>query len=145
MSTSQFRSFALQGLLPPGHVLMANTRAYFFDHFILSELSDEPYGLIAQQIFTEQEFYALVALMEAYPHYCPYEHLLSALSDRTVDQARAIIHEALEARNLDRALNPLRNLLARCRPRLHDFGIDIGSRRGLGYQLHRIEDETRSC
>src|SRR6266566_4719193 len=138
MSMQQFRSFDLPGLLPPGHTMVINQKAYFFDHYVVTELSVQPCSLVAQQLFSDLELFAIVALMEAYPHYCPYETLLSALSDRTVDQARAIIHEAIEEKNLDRTLNPLRNLLARCRPRLHDFGIDIGSRRGLGYQLHRV-------
>ncbi len=144
MCSQQFRHFILSGLLPDGHVLVINTRALFFDHFIVSQLSDQVYGLVAQQLFTEQEFYALVALLEVYPHYASYEALLAALSDRTIDQAREVVHEAMEGKNLDRALNPLRNLLTRCRPRLHDFGIDIGSRRGLGYQLQRIEGATRT-
>ncbi len=137
MCSSQFRTFTLPQLLPAGHVIVINTRALFFDHYIITQMSDQVYGLVAQQLFSDQELFAIVALMEAWPHYCPYETLLAALSDRTVDQA-------LEGRNLDKVLNPLRNLLARCRPRMHDFRIDIGSRRGLGYQLHRIEGVTRT-
>jgi biotin operon repressor len=114
------------------------------DHFIISQLSGEVHGLVSQHIFAQQEFYALQALMEAYPDYCPYEVLFSAWSDKTIEQARQIIHDAIEELHLDSTLNPLRNLLARCRPRLHDFGIDVGSRRGLGYQLQRVTLSTRS-
>jgi len=135
MCSSQFRTFALQGLLPSGHELVINQRAYFFDHYVVSQLSLQPCGLVAQQLFSDQELFAIVALMEAWPHYCPYETLLAALSDRTIDQARQLVHQALEGRNLDKVLNPLCNLLARCRPRLHDFHIDIASVRGMGYQL----------
>ncbi|MFL5591029.1 MAG: hypothetical protein ACJ8DI_25725 [Ktedonobacteraceae bacterium] len=144
MCSSQFRTFTLPQLLPEGHALIVNQRAYFFDHYVVSQLLVQPCGLIAQQLFSDQELFAFVALMEAWPHYCPYETLLAALSDRTIDQARQLVHQALEGHNLDKVLNPLRNLLARCRPRLHDFKIDIGSRRGLGYQLQRIEGMTRT-
>ncbi len=144
MCSSQFRTFTLPELLPAGHALIVNQRAYFFDHYVVSQLSEQVYGLVAQQLFSDQELFAFVALMEAYPHYCPYETLLAALSDRTVDQARQLVHQALEGHNLDKVLNPLRNLLARCRPRLHNFHIDVGSRRGLGYQLQRIEGAART-
>ena len=122
-------------LIQTTHALIVNQRAYFFDHYVVSQLSEQVYGLVAQQLFSDQELFAFVALMEAYPHYCPYETLLAALSDRTVDQARQLVHQALEGHNLDKVLNPLRNLLARCRPRLHDFKLDVASIRGLGYQL----------
>src|SRR5438874_43434 len=102
MCSSQFRSFTLPELLPPSHALIVNQRAYFFDHYVVSQLSVQPCGLIAQQLFSDQELFAVVALMEAYPHYCPYEVLLAALSDRTIDQARQLVHQALEGRNLDK-------------------------------------------
>src|SRR6266487_549914 len=126
MCSSQFRTFTLPELLPAGHALIVNQRAYFFDHYVVSQMGNQAHDLVAQQLFSDQELFAIVALMEAYPHYCPYETLLSVLTDKTLDQAREVVHEALEGHNLDKTLNPLRNLLTRCRPRLHDFGIDIG-------------------
>jgi hypothetical protein len=135
MCSSQFRKFTLPELLPPGHALIVNQRAYFFDHYVVSQLSVQPCGLVTQQLFSDQELFAVVALMEAWPYYCPYETLLAALSDKTVEQARQLVHQALEGKHLDRTLNPLRNLLARCRPRLHDFKLDVASIRGMGYQL----------
>src|SRR5712692_8151402 len=99
MCQSQFRSFALPQLLPAGHVLVINTRALFFDHYIITQMSDQVYGLVAQQLFSDQELYALVALLEAYPDYCSYETLLSVLSDKTVEQARQVVHAALEGKN----------------------------------------------
>ncbi len=107
MCSSQFRTFTLPELLPAGHALIVNQRAYFFDHYVVSQLSEQVYGLVAQQLFSDQELFAFVALMEAWPHYCPYESLLAALSDRTIDQARQLVHQALEGRNLDKVLNPL--------------------------------------
>jgi hypothetical protein len=121
--------------MPPGHALIVNQRAYFFDHYVVSQLSEQVHGLVAQQLFSDQELFAMVALLEAWPHYTSYEVLLSALGDKTVEQARQLVHQALEGKNLDHTLNPLRNLLARCRPRLHDFKMDVASIRGIGYQL----------
>lgn len=139
-----FWAFPLPDLLPPGHVLIVNTEAQLLDHFIMSQLSGEVHGLVVQHLFTEQEFYALLALLESWPDYASYEALLAALSDTPVEQARQVVHQAIESKHLDSTLNPLRNVFARCRPRLHDFGIDVGSRRGLGYQLQRVESLTRS-
>ncbi len=140
---SHFRTFILPGLLPSGQALIINEEEQL-DHFIMSQLSGEVHGLVAQHLFSEGEFYALLALLEVWPDYCPYEVLLAALSDTPVEQARQVVHQAIEGKALDTLLNPLRNLFARCRPRLRDFGIDVGSRRGLGYQLQRVTLSTRS-
>src|SRR5258708_14076709 len=79
-TTQQFRVFSLPGVLPAGHVLVLNTHPYSLSTFVLTQLSPEVYGLVAQEVVTELEMYVLVALLEAYPHYCPYEVLQPAIT-----------------------------------------------------------------
>ena len=133
--TQQFRIFTLPKLLPEGHVLVLNTHPYSLSTFVLTQLSAEVHGLVAQEVLTELEMYALVALLEAYPHYCPYEVLQAAITDEILSRARATVHQAAEDKTLDRSMKPIRNILSRCRAKLHSFGIDIRSIHAEGYIL----------
>jgi DNA-binding winged helix-turn-helix (wHTH) protein len=133
--TQQFRIFTLPKLLPEGHVLVLNTHPYSLSTFVLTQLSAEVHGLVAQQVLTELEMYVLVALFEAYPHYCPYEVLQAAITDEALSHARATVHQAVEYKTLDHSMKPIRNLLSRCRAKLHSFGIDIRSIHAEGYIL----------
>ncbi len=135
MSTQQFRVFKLPGVLPEGHVLVLNTHPYSLSTFVLTQLSADVHGLVAQEVLTELEMYMLVALLEAYPHYGPYEVLRAAITDEVLNHARASVHRAVEYRTLDRSMKPIRNILSRCRAKLHTFGIDIRSIHGEGYIL----------
>ncbi len=135
MSTQQYRFFTLPGVLPEGHVLVLNTHPYSLSTFVLTQLSADVYGLVAQEVLTELEMYMLVALLEAYPHYCPYEVLQAAITDEVLSHARATVHRAVEHRTLDRSMKPIRNILSRCRAKLHTFGIDIHSIHAEGYIL----------
>jgi len=112
-----------------------NTHPYSLSTFVLTQLSPEGYGLVAQEVVTELEMYVLVALLEAYPHYCPYEVLQAAITDEAISHARTTVYRAAERRTLDRAMKPVRNILSRCRAKLHTFGIDIRSLHGEGYIL----------
>ena len=135
MSTQQFRVFTLPGVLPEGHVLVLNTHPYSLSTFVLTQLSADVHGLVAQEVLTELEMYVLVALLEAYPQYCPYEVLQAAITDEALSHARATVHRAVEHRTLDRSMKPIRNILSRCRAKLHTFGIDIHSIHAEGYIL----------
>jgi DNA-binding winged helix-turn-helix (wHTH) protein len=135
MSTQQFRVFTLPGVLPEGHVLVLNTHPYSLSTFVLTQLSADVHGLVAQEVLTELEMYVLVALLEAYPHYCPYEVLRAAITDEVITHARATVHRAVEHRTLDRSMKPIRNILSRCRAKLHTFGMDIHSIHAEGYIL----------
>ncbi|HZU66422.1 MAG TPA: hypothetical protein VFA09_04020 [Ktedonobacteraceae bacterium] len=131
----QFRFYSLPGLLPEGHVLVLNTHPYSLSTFVLTELSAEVHGLVAQEVLTELEMYALVALLDSYPQYCPYEVLRAAITDETINHARTTLHEAVEHQTLDRSMKPIRNILSRCRAKLQVFGIDIRSIHAEGYIL----------
>src|SRR6266568_183047 len=135
MSTPQFRVFPLPGVLPEGHVLVLNTHAYSLSTYVLTELSAERHGLVAQEVLTELEMYVVLALLEAYPQYCPYEVLRAAITDEVLSRARTTVHRAVEHKTLDHSMKPIRNILSRCRAKLHAFGIDIRSLHAEGYLL----------
>jgi DNA-binding winged helix-turn-helix (wHTH) protein len=141
MPAQQFRYFRLPGVLPEGHVLVLNTHPYSLSTFVLTQLSAEVHGLVAQEVVTELEMYVLVALLESYPHYCPYGVLRAAITDEVLSAARSSVQEAVEHRTLDRSMKPIRNILSRCRAKLHTFGIDIRSIHAEGYLLTALRAE----
>jgi hypothetical protein len=134
-STQQFLFFPLPNLLPEGHVLVLNTHPYSLSTFVLTQLSAEVHGLVAQEVLTELEMYVLLALLESYPQYCPYEVLQAAITDEMLVHARTTVHRAIERKTLNHALKPIRNTLSRCRAKLHVFHIDIRSIHAEGYIL----------
>jgi hypothetical protein len=134
-TAQQFRTFSLPTVLPEGHVLVLNTHPYSLSTFVLTQLSAEMHGLVAQEVLTELEMYVLLALLEAYPQYSPYEELRAAITDEVVSQARTIVYRAAEHKTLNRSMKPVRNVLSRCRAKLHVFGIDIRSIHAEGYIL----------
>lgn len=131
----QFHFYSLPKVLPEGHVLVLNIHPYTMSTFVLTQLSAEAHGLVAQEVLTELEMYALVALLEAYPHYCPYEVLRAAITDEVVSNARITVHRAVEHKTMNRSMKPVRNILSRCRAKLKIFGIDIRSIHAEGYIL----------
>jgi DNA-binding winged helix-turn-helix (wHTH) protein len=141
-SAQQFRFYVLPNLLPEGHVLVLNTHPYSLSTFVLTELSGEVHGLVAQEVLTELEMYVLIALLESYPQYCPYEVLRAAITDEVVNHARVTVHRAVEHKTLNRSMKPIRNILSRCRAKLQVFGIDIRSIHAEGYILTPLRGPT---
>ncbi len=99
---------------------------------------------MAQEVLTELEMYVLVELLEAYPHYCPYEVLRAAITDEVLSHARTTVDRAVEQKTLDRSMKPVRNILSRCRAKLHGFGIDIRSIHAEGYILTALRPKALS-
>ena len=135
MSTQQFRFFTLPRVLPEGHMLVLNTHAYSLSTYVLTELSAEVHGLVTQEVLTELEMYVVLALLDAYPHFCPYEVLQAAITDEVLSRARTTVYRAVEHKTLNRSMKPIRNILSRCRAKLHAFGIDVRSIHAEGYIL----------
>jgi hypothetical protein len=144
VSTQQFRFFTLPRVLPEGHVLVLNTHAYSLSTYVLTELSAERHGLVAQEVLTELEMYVVLALLEAYPQYCPYEVLRAAITDEVLSRARTTVYRAVEHKTLDRSMKPIRNILSRCRAKLHAFGIDVRSIHAEGYILTALRTKDVS-
>jgi DNA-binding winged helix-turn-helix (wHTH) protein len=138
-STQQFLFFPLPNLLPEGHVLVLNTHPYSLSTFVLTQLSTEVHGLVAQEVLTELEMYVLLALLESYPQYSPYEVLRAAITDEMLSHARTTVHRAI-----DYSMKPIRNVLSRTRAKLHVFGIDIRSIHAEGYILTALRYPSQS-
>src|SRR5260370_38579023 len=133
MPAQQFRYFRLPGVLPEGHVLVLNTHPYSLSTFVLTQLSAEVHGLVAQEVVTELEMYVLVALLEAYPHYCPYEVLQADMHVQALFHAPATVHRAAQRIGLAPAREPVRITLSGGPAKLNKCGIEMRSSHGRGY------------
>jgi|SRR5579859_6806662 len=87
------------------------------------------------ELFTASEWKVLLALAESYPHYSPYEALLSRLTSTSPDYCRQRIQEALQNGTLRQELGPIRDAFKKIRPKLGSFSLTISSVYQLGYVL----------
>jgi hypothetical protein len=126
--------FPLPGLLSDGHILALNmgTRS-------LSLLSDGP-QLVTGQQFSMNEMRIILPILESFPHYSPYEVLLSYLESDIVTadsiaRCRKRLREAQELRTWQQELRPLRRALSSLRQKLHVFNLEISNIRERGCSL----------
>jgi hypothetical protein len=105
--------------------------------------------LLKQQQFTSSEISVLMPLLEAFPHYCPYEVLLASFhygntAESTVERCYQYLQEALQEGIWDQEMRPVRNVLSRARLKIRSFGIDISSILETGYILMYPATRRRS-
>jgi hypothetical protein len=126
----RFRPYRLASILPEGHALILNTLSG-----VLTQVS--PDGcFVEQQSLTQEETYLAVELLASYPNFCPDAVLLSAKTQEAVEVCAARLQWAYgEPGQVDIIMRPVRNLLSRCRVKLHPFGIDVKSIIETGYVL----------
>lgn len=131
--------FTLEGMLPAGHMLALHRESGILVG--LSSVGDVPCMQVAQQ-FTFSELCVLVPLLEAYPHYCPYEVLLAHftnvstnVTEEVIERCRRHLHAALREGVFEHEMRPVRNVISRTRLKLHEFNIDVTSLLETGYLL----------
>ena len=134
--TQRFRRFCVPQLMG-AHQLVLNA-----EQSVLSELADGE--IVEQQLLTPSEMYMIEELLNTYPEYCPSEVLLSALTGKSIEQCQEKVLWALEEGAIDVVMRPIRNLLGRCRMKLHPFGIQIISPNKVGYVLIPAKRKARA-
>ena len=125
----------LAGLLPPDQKLVINPSIRTATLF-----SDTPEGeaqIVAQQQFSPNGMRVLVPLLQAYPNYCPYEALLTALFSLTLDAARRQLREIREI-----ALRSVRRAIGSLASGLRAFGLRVRSVRSTGYLIEAISQAS---
>ncbi len=125
---------SLPGLLSTDQMLALNLETR-----TLSLLSDGP-TLIMEQQFSVNEMSVLVPILESFPHYCPYEVLLSHISSHTVTSAsiarsRQRLQEAQTRGTGQQELRSIRRALSSLRSKLHRFDLEISNVRERGCSL----------
>jgi hypothetical protein len=131
--------FTLEGILPAGHMVALHRLSGILVG--LTSAGDVPCMLVAQQ-FTFSELCVLVPLLEAHPHYCPYEVLLAHftnvstnVTEEVIEKCRRHLHAALREGVFEHEMRPVRNVISRTRLKLHEFNIDVTSLLETGYLL----------
>ncbi len=122
---------ALPELLPANHTLVVNPVKR-----IVVLLYDEPDGgasSVKEQNISPSGIRILIPLLQAYPHSCPYEILLTHLYPMPVEAVRKQLQEARET-----TMRPLRRAISTIRADLHPFGLKVTSLRNSAYTLQRI-------
>ena len=112
--------FTLEGLLPANQTLVVNPATRTATLF--SYPSDSKPQIIAQHHFSPNGMRVLVPLLQAYPHYCPYEVLLASLSSLSLDDARRQMQDMWEI-----AIRPVRRAINSLKAGLRDFGFQVRS------------------
>jgi len=123
----------------PGLLSTDQTLALNLETRTLSLLSDGP-TLIMEQQFSVNEMSVLVPILESFPHYCPYEVLLSHISSPTVTSAsiarwRQRLQEAQNGGTWKQELRSIRRALSSLRSKLHRFDLEISNVRERGCSL----------
>lgn len=125
----ELRSLALDGLLPPNYTLVLNPTMRAAT-LISSAAGDGSTTIVAQQHFSPNGMRVLVPLLEAYPHYCPYDELLARLSVISLEEARRQLRETW-----DIAIRPVRRAVGTLAAGLKALGLRVHNIHGLGYLI----------
>jgi hypothetical protein len=118
--------FTLDGLLPANQTLVVNPATRTATLF--SYPPDGKPEIIAQHHFSPNSMRVLVPLLQAYPHYCPYDVLLTSLSSLSLDEARRQMQDFWEI-----AIRPVRRAINSLKAGLRDFGFQVRSIWSAGY------------
>jgi hypothetical protein len=125
----------LAGLLPPAQKLVINPSIRTATLFSYSPEGEAQ--IVAQQQFSPNGMRVLVPLLQAYPNYCPYEALLTALFSLTLDEARRQLREIR-----DIALRSVRRAIGSLASGLRAFGLRVRSVRSTGYLVESISQAS---
>jgi hypothetical protein len=126
--------FSLHGYLPIGQTLVLNLETR-----TISLLSDGPTQIVEQQL-SANEMYLIVPILQSFPHYCPYEVLLSHITTTTVNEVsiercRQRLQEAQARGGWQQELRPVRRALSSLRTKLLRFDLGISNIRERGCSL----------
>ncbi len=124
----------IEGLLPPEQKLALNLKTR-----TLSLLSEGPEQIMEQQ-FSFNEMRVLVPILQSFPHYCPYEVILSHissnnLSPHSIARCRQRLREALDNGTWHQELRSIRRALSSLRNKLHHFNLEVSTIRERGCSL----------
>ena len=118
----------LNGLLPDDQTLVLNPVTRTATLFRNDGSGNA--RIVTQQQFSPNGMRLLIPLLQAYPHYCPYEVLLASLFPLSLEECRKQFQEAWE-----RSVRPIRRAIGSIMAGLHSFGLTVHSLRGVGYLL----------
>jgi hypothetical protein len=136
---------SLEPLFPAGYTLIGNDEARLLSLLVRVASEGEQGGrLLAQEYLTPTEWRVLMMLIDTYPGYASYAHLLAVLTSSSEQVCQERLHEARASGSLavKYILRPLRKVLASLHPKLRHVGLRAASVQGQGYVLVAFEGES---
>lgn len=136
---------SLEPLFPSGYTLIGNDEARLLSLLVRVASEGEQGGrLLAQEYLTPTEWRVLMMLIDTYPGYASYAHLLAVLTSSSEQVCQERLHEARASGSLavKYILRPLRKVLASLHPKLRHVGLRAASVQGQGYVLVAFEGES---
>jgi hypothetical protein len=136
--------FSLSGLLPENTLLAVHRRLNIVS---LLRMEGNAPRIDTQIQITPSGTLALLAILQFYPSYCPYEHLLSRLFSLPLNQCYQIVLMAqtggkAQTKECEEFLRSLRNIKRSLHASLRSLGLDIANIRSTGYLLKRDSRAT---
>ena len=130
-----------EGLLPIDQTLVINLETR-----TISLLSVGP-TLIVEQQLSANEMQLLVPILDSFPHYCPYEVLLSHLTTKvvtlaTIERCRRRLQEAQACGRWEQELRPVRRALSSLRSKLYRLNLGISNVRERGCGLTSLAAQS---
>lgn len=106
---------------------------------VLSLLSEGP-QIVVQKQFSVNEMNVLLPILEYFPHYCPYEVLLShiisnTVTAKTIDSCRRLLQDARRNGTCQQELRPVRRAISSLRNKLLEFHLGVSNIRERGCSL----------
>jgi hypothetical protein len=134
---------SLEPLFPSGATLVGNDEARLLSLLARLPSEGEQGRLVAQEYLTPTEWRLLMALIEAYPGYASYAHLLAVLTSSSEHVCQERLHAARASGSIaiKHVLRPLRKVLTSLHPKLRQVGLRAASVQGRGYVLVAFEEE----
>ena len=132
----------LESLLPPGQTLAGNEQTRLLS--LLASSREQRPQLVAQEHLTRKEWCVFMALIDVYPGYAPYAHLLALLTSSDEHMWKLRLREARTHGNtaIKHVLRPLREVLAGIHPKLKRTGLMVASVQSLGYLLAAFDESV---
>jgi hypothetical protein len=120
---------SLEPLFPSGSTLVGNDEARLLSLLVRVPPEGEQGRLLAQEYLTPTEWRILMALIEAYPGYASYAHLLAVLTSSSEQGCQQRLHAARTDGNaaLKHVLRPLCKVLTSLHPKLYHVGLKVVS------------------
>jgi hypothetical protein len=120
-----------KALLPANQALTVNRSLR-----TVSLLSIDPHGFpmtLTEQHFSLHSMNVFIALLHAYPSYCPYDVLLARLFSWSREECRKQLHADWE-----NAIRPVRRAVNGILKGLRAFGLRVGCLHSAGYVLQAL-------
>ena len=135
---------SLEPLFPSGYTLIGNDEARLLSLLVRVASEGEQGGrLLAQEYLTPTEWRVLMMLIDTYPGYASYAHLLAVLTSSSEHVCQERLHAARASGSIaiKHVLRPLRKVLTSLHPKLRQVGLRAASVQGRGYVLVAFEEE----